>query len=349
MEHANLTIHIPFDPASHPHRRADPLSGRHVLVSPHRALRPWLGQTDTPDANTAPHFDPACYLCPGNDRIGGVTNPDYTETYVFSNDFPALLPDAPAPPETTDPLFAIQAARGTSRVICFSPDHGATLPRLTPAAMRGVVDAWCAQTAELGRDHIWVQIFENKGAMMGCSNPHPHGQVWAVDYLPDEIAREDVRQRAYFAQHKRAMLLDVAERELDAATRVVVNNADWVAVVPFWASWPFETLLLPRFSIARMPDLTPGQRNTLGNIIQSLTRTYDNLFNTSFPYSMGWHAAPFDDRSTDGWQLHAHFYPPLLRSASVRKFMVGYEMLAEAQRDMTPEQAAARLRAVKDI
>ena len=334
-----------FDPTNHPHRRTDPLTGRHVLVSPHRALRPWLGQVDEPDEIEPISYDQDCYLCPRNERVGGIVNPDYSGAYVFENDFPALLTETPAPQLNSDPLFEMASARGTSRVICFSPNHNATLPRLSPAAMRSVIDTWCAQTQELGRDHIWVQIFENKGAMMGCSNPHPHGQVWAVNYLPDEVTREDERQRAYFAIHGRAMLLDVAEREMALGERVVVSNDHWLAVVPFWASWPFETLLLPRFAVAQMPALNSVQRDTLGDIVQSLTRAYDDLFNISFPYSMGWHGAPFDGRASEGWQLHAHFYPPLLRSASIRKFMVGYEMMTEAQRDLTPEQAAAQLRA----
>jgi UDPglucose--hexose-1-phosphate uridylyltransferase len=343
-----LTTAFPFDPTEHPHRRTDPLTGRHVLVSPHRARRPWQGQTDAPDAAELPIYDPDCYLCPRNARIGGVSNPDYAAAYVFDNDFPALLADTPDPDQSGDPLFEMAPARGTSRVICFSPDHSATLPRLPAGAMRAVVDAWAAQTEELGRDHLWVQVFENKGAMMGCSNPHPHGQVWAINYLPDEVEREDIRQRAYFATHGRAMLLDVAEREMALDERVVTANDMWLAIVPFWASWPFETLLLPRFAVARMPDLDDRQRTALAEIVQSLTQIYDNLFNTSFPYSMGWHGAPFDDRETAAWQLHAHFYPPLLRSASIRKFMVGYEMMTEAQRDLTPEQAAERLRAAKE-
>jgi UDPglucose--hexose-1-phosphate uridylyltransferase len=343
-----LTTAFPFDPASHPHRRTDPLTGRHVLVSPHRALRPWLGHTDAPDDAVQPSYDPECYLCPRNDRVGGIANPDYAGAYVFENDFPALLNDTP-PPIVSDPLFEMSSATGTSRVICFSPDHSATLPRLSLAAMRSVVDTWCAQSEELGRDHSWVQVFENKGAMMGCSNPHPHGQVWAINYLPDEVEREDERQRAYYAKHGRAMLLDVAEREIAIGERVVAHNDHWLAIVPFWASWPFETIVLPRFVVAQMPELKQEARTALAEIVQSLTRTYDNLFNTSFPYSMGWHGAPFDGRSTDGWQLHAHFYPPLLRSASIRKFMVGYEMMTEAQRDLTPEQAAERLRAAKGL
>ena len=327
-----------------PHRRADPLTGRHVLVSPHRSNRPWQGAVEAPDEAARLAHDPDCYLCAANTRAGGVVNPDYRGVYVFGNDFAALLPDGPAP-ERGDALFASQAAHGVSRVICFSPDHSATLPELSTDAMRAVVEAWCDQSADLGRTYPWVQIFENKGAMMGCSNPHPHGQVWATSYLPDEARIEDERQRAYFAEHGRAMLTDVAEREAADGTRTVVANDHWIAVVPFWARWPFETLLLPRFAVARMPELDAPARAALAAIVQALTVRYDNLFATSFPYSMGWHGAPFDAHPTDGWQLHAHFYPPLLRSASVRKFMVGFEMLAEAQRDLTPESAAERLRA----
>ena len=330
-----------------PHRRLNPLTGRHVLVSPHRSKRPWLGHEDAPDDTAQPTYDPECYLCPGNARVGGVVNPDYTNVFVFDNDFPALLQETSDPAQPADLLFTAQPVTGRSRVICFSPDHSATLPRLSPGAMLAVVDTWCAETAMLGQEYPWVQVFENKGVMMGCSNPHPHGQVWATSFLPDEAASEDEHQHAYFAEHGRPMLLDVATREVAAAERIVVANEHWVALVPFWASWPFETLLLPRFAVARMPDLDMTARAALADIVQTLTRKYDGLFATSFPYSMGWHNAPFGGGDADGWQLHAHFYPPLLRSASVRKFMVGFEMLAEAQRDLTPEQAAEQLRAVK--
>lgn len=278
-------------------------------------------------------------------RASGVVNPVYDGVFAFDNDFSALLPIS-APESNDDSLFSSMPARGRSRVLCFSPDHSTTLPDLSLEDMTAVVDAWCAETEMLGLDHQWVQVFENKGAAMGCSNPHPHGQIWATSYLPDEAVAEDTRQSAYFRQHGRAMLADVAAAEWDADERVVVANDDWMAIVPFWAAWPFETLLLPRFSVARMPDLDARQRLTLANVVQALTRTYDALFDISFPYSMGWHGAPFDARATDGWQLHAHFYPPLLRSASIRKFMVGFEMLAEAQRDLTPEQAAERLRKI---
>lgn len=335
-----------FDATEHPHRRYNPLRDEWVLVSPHRAKRPWQGQQDAPEESGAVAHDPDCYLCPGNVRVTGETNPPYDGPFVFANDFAALLPDAPGPeePDKGD-LFRTARARGTSRVICFSPDHSRTLPLLSVPQIKAVIDVWADEAARLGEDYAHVQIFENKGAMMGCSNPHPHGQIWATAYLPTEIAREDETQKAWRRAHGLPMLLDLAARE-SGGPRVVVEQEDWLAVVPFWAEWPFETLLLPRFPVARITDLSSNQRLSLAHALQELTTRYDNLFACSFPYSMGWHGAPFGREETRHWQLHAHFYPPLLRSSSVRKFMVGYEMLAEAQRDLTPEQAAARLRAV---
>lgn len=326
-----------------PHRRYNPLTGGWVQVSPQRMGRPWQGEVSPPDP-PPPTYDPACYLCPGNARVGGEVNPDYAGVHVFDNDFPALAEDSGAS-ASDDPIFRAEASPGVCRVICFSPDHSRSLPLLNPTELRGVVDCWAAQTAELGARFACVQVFENKGAMMGCSNPHPHGQVWATAHIPQEVATEDERQRAYYAAHDRALLLDVAMREAQGP-RVVESNADWLVIVPFWAAWPFETLLLPRFAVQRMPDLTAGQRDSLAAILKALTTRYDNLFQTSFPYSMGWHQAPYGMPDIDHWQLHAHFYPPLLRSAEVRKFMVGYEMLAEPQRDLTPERAAEMLRAV---
>lgn len=324
------------------HRRFNPLTGRWVLVSPQRSLRPWLGQVDEPDASEGLSHDPSCYLCPGNARANGTVNPDYDGVWLFDNDFPALVAES-GEGVSGDPLFRSEAVSGTCRVLCFSPDHSKTLPELPPAQLRAVVDCWAKQGAELGTRYRWVQLFENKGAMMGCSNPHPHGQIWASSHIPDEPAQEDAMQRAYLDEQGRPMLLDLAEREA-GGPRVVAQNEAWLAIVPWWATWPFETLLMPRFAVQRIEQLDDSARDLLAAILSELTARYDNLFRCSFPYSMGWHGAPYGSDDIQHWQLHAHFYPPLLRSASVRKFMVGYEMLAEAQRDLTPEQAAERLR-----
>lgn len=328
-----------------PHRRWNPLTRRWVQVSPHRLDRPWQGEETPPDP-VGPSHDPACYLCPGNARKGGTHNPAYEGVHVFDNDFPALREEVEEA-ESSDPLFLAASSRGLCRVVCFSPDHAKTLPELPTSRIRAVIDVWADQTTELGQRFQNVQVFENKGAMMGCSNPHPHGQVWATGHVPDEVYSADCAQDDYFRDQGRVMLLDLATREIASGERVVEINDHWLAIVPFWAAWPFETLLLPRARAARLPDLDDERRDALAAILKALTTRYDNLFRTSFPYSMGWHQAPFwGGAETEYWQLHAHFYPPLLRSASVRKFMVGYEMLAEPQRDLTPERAAEMLRAV---
>ena len=328
-----------------PHRRFNPLKGDWVLVSPHRGHRPWQGRTENNEAVSRPTYDAACYLCPGNTRSSGAQNPDYSGTFVFTNDFPALLTDTPQE-DVGAGFFSAKNVRGTTRVICFSERHDLTLAELDLASLRGVIDTWSAQTAELGQDWEWVAVFENKGEMMGCSQPHPHGQIWASDFIPNEIATEDRMQRRWREEHGQVLLLEYAAEEASQQDRVVVENEDWVSVVPWWAVWPFETLLMPRRHVLRLPDLTDRERNGLADILKRITTLYDNLFETEFPYSMGWHGAPFSSGNHDHWQLHAHFNPPLLRSATVRKFMVGYEMLAEAQRDLTPESAAERLRSL---
>jgi len=329
-----------------PHRRYDPLSDEWVLVSAGRTRRPWLGREERPAVERLPAYDPDCYLCPGNRRVGGQENPAYRSTYVFTNDFAALNPDA-VMERAGSGLLVAEGERGTCRVICFSPRHDAGLARMGETAVRAVVDLWAAQTSELGADHRWVQVFENRGESMGASNPHPHGQVWAGSALPGRAAREDDTQRRYLAEHGHRLLLDYAATEVEGQ-RVVELDEDWLVVVPFWATWPFETLLVARAPVARLPDLDDRRRDALARMMVRLLGRYDNLFDQPFPYSMGWHQAPFGNGSTDHWQLHAHFYPPLLRS-TIRKFMVGYELLAEAQRDISAEEAAERLRAVDPV
>ncbi|MEO0356691.1 MAG: UDP-glucose--hexose-1-phosphate uridylyltransferase [Pseudomonadota bacterium] len=329
--------------ADYPHRRFNPLTGDWVLVSPHRGKRPWQGQSEDTAAPDKPTHDPTCYLCAGNTRVNGVVNPDYTGPFVFPNDFPALLDDVGPAIDTGSDLLRAVPVSGTARVICFSERHDLTLPELPVASITGVIDLWADQITELGAHYPWVAVFENKGAVMGCSNPHPHGQIWASDFIPNEIHREDQCQKEYKDRTGDTMLVDYAALESADGTRVVVENDDWVAVVPYWAIWPFETMVLPKRHILRLPDVTAPERRSLAKCLKQLCTRYDNLFETEFPYTMGWHGAPFTDGPHDHWQLHAHFYPPLLRSATVRKFMVGYEMLAEAQRDLTAETAAARL------
>jgi UDPglucose--hexose-1-phosphate uridylyltransferase len=348
-----------------PHRRFNLLTREWVLVSPHRARRPWLGQVERPPAEESPAFDPECYLCPANTRAGGVRNPNYTSTFVFDNDFAALLPDEVAAGQREDSeavpsssghpaawsdLFVAEPMPGLCRVICYSPRHDLTLPELAQAEVEAVVDTWVEQVHDLGgRDFIhYVQVFENKGAMMGASNPHPHSQVWASAHIPNEPAKELAAQRDHARAHGTCLLCSYLAAETKSGHRLVAANAHFTALVPFWAVWPFEILLIAHRHTPALTTLNASEITALAGILRGVTARYDNLFEISFPYSMGFHQAPTDDVLHPTWHLHAHFYPPLLRSATVRKFMVGYELLAMPQRDLTPETAAARLRALSE-
>lgn len=335
-----------------PHRRHNPLTGEWVLVSPHRSRRPWQGQVEASQAQLPPAYEPGCYLCPGNERAGGVRNPDYPSTFVFDNDFAALLPPAPGPrvAPLASPLFRAESEAGLCRVVCFSPRHDLTLPQLPQEAVAAVIHTWAEQSADLGRLPFvnYVQVFENKGAAMGCSNPHPHSQIWAGEHLPNEAAKEQAAQQAYGAAHGRCLLCDYLEAEEREGVRVVAANEHFVAVVPFWAVWPFEILLAGRRHLGSLGALRPEEVQALAALLQRVLTRYDNLFSVSFPYSMGFHQAPSDGAEHGEWHLHLHAYPPLLRSATVKKFMVGYEMLAMPQRDLTPEAAAERLRLAGD-
>jgi UDPglucose--hexose-1-phosphate uridylyltransferase len=310
-------------------------------VSSHRTSRPWLGRAEPIPDQSRPPYDPSCYLCPGNVRANGERNPNYESTFVFRNDFAALRPDS-AVVRVTEGLLRAETERGTCNVICFSPRHDLTLAGMSRAEVRLVVDLWASQSAELGKQFPWVQVFENRGSAMGASNPHPHGQVWAGDALPREAVREDASQKRYFEASGKKLLLDYVEQE-SGGLRDIGSDDEWLLVVPFWAAWPYETLLIPRRPVARLPELDEAQRNALAASLGRLLPGYDRIFNAPFPYSMGWHQAPFDGTERPHWQLHAHFYPPLLQ-ATMRKFMVGYELLSEPQRDITAEDVAARLR-----
>ena len=333
-----------------PHRRYNPLLEEWVLCSPHRLERPWQGQVETSDEKPLLSYDPDCYLCPGNRRASGAQNPPYASTFVFDNDFPALVSGGERV-ELEEGLLVARAERGVCRVVCFSPRHDQSLARMSSGQIREVVDTWAEELRSLGaRDDVgYVQLFENKGELMGCSNPHPHCQVWATEHVPTIPARKLAAQRRYHLAHGRDLLGDYLEGEVRDGRRVVLQNEAWVVVVPFWAVWPFETLLLPRRRVDELQSLSPAERDALSDILKRLNVRYDNLFRTSFPYSMGWHGRPADAEHHPYLRLHAVYFPPLLRSATVRKFLVGFEMTGEPQRDLTPEQAAARLREMPEV
>ena len=327
-----------------PHRRYNPLNDSWVLVSPHRTQRPWQGQREKQSPNV-PHYDAECYLCPGNARAGGNRNPDYGDVFVFDNDFPALLPDMHD--GNSSDLLRMQPVRGACRVICYSPRHDKPMSQMDVGVIRRVVDTWSDQHRELSAQFRWVQIFENRGQAMGCSNPHPHGQIWATDHVPVEGAREQQQQRRHYDDGKGVLLERYVQLEQEAQERIVIENDTWLVVVPYWALWPFETLVIAKRPAQRLSDLASDSRDQLAAVLRQLCRAYDRLFDTPFPYSMGWHSAP-GLADEPAWRLHAHFYPPLLRSADVRKFMVGFELLSEGQRDLTPESACRALLAVMD-
>ncbi len=331
-----------------PHRRRNALTGEWILVSPQRTERPWQGEAKPPAAHAAPAYDPTCYLCPGNSRAGGARNPDYRSTYVFDNDYAALTPDTPPAAIDDAGLLVAESERGICRVVCFTPRHDLSIAGMTVPAIRSVIDTWADQYVELGAqpEIRSVIVFENHGAAMGASNPHPHAQIWANASLPTEMLRESAAATAYHASTGTCLLCAYLARELALGERVVLANEHAVVVVPFWAIWPFETLLIPRVHASGLDMIAPQARDGLAAAMRTVTAAYDRVFDVPFPYSMGFHQRPTDGGQHEAWHAHAHYYPPLLRSASVRKSMVGYEMLGMPQRDITPEAAAARLRSL---
>ncbi|MCW3804949.1 UDP-glucose--hexose-1-phosphate uridylyltransferase [Plebeiibacterium marinum] len=339
-----------FNMEDHPHRRLNVLTGEWVLVSPHRAKRPWQGQVEKVSEEKRPEYDPKCYLCPGNERIGGHLNPKYTEPYVFVNDFSALLKDTPEG-EVNEGLFQAKSESGICKVICFSPRHDLTVPEMEVSEIKKVVDLWASEYKSIGENEFvnYVQIFENKGSVMGCSNPHPHGQIWSNSTIPNEPAKEQVRMKEYFEKNGRSILADYVSAELEKKDRILFENDHFVGLVPYWAVWPFEAMIVSKRHVTNLLELTEEEKMSFAAAYKELTVMYDNLFEVSFPYSAGIHQAPTDGEEHPEWHLHMHFYPPLLRSATVKKFMVGYEMLGNPQRDITAETSAQRLRDLSKV
>lgn len=340
-----------FDLKEHSHTRYNLLTGDWILVSPHRTKRPWQGKVETLPSDDRPVYDHNCYLCPGNKRADGSINPLYTDSFVFTNDFSSLLKDTPDGSVNIGGLLKAESAKGICRVISFSADHSLTLPLLPAEGIRKVIDLWCEEFETIASDPSikHIQIFENKGDVMGCSNPHPHGQIWAQNSVPLEVHKETIQQKKYFEENNKSLLSAYIELELQQQERIVLENEHFVALVPFWAVWPYETMIVSKRHVQNITQLTGDERNAFASIMKKLTAKYDNLFTISFPYSAGIHQAPVNDGDHPEWHLHMHFYPPLLRSATVKKFMVGYEMLANPQRDITAEWAAEKLRSLSEV
>lgn len=332
------------------HKRYNILTGEWILVSPHRTKRPWQGKTETIPDDQRPKYDPSCYLCPGNERSGGQKNPNYTDTFVFQNDFAALLENQ-GTQEHSSGLLKTKEESGLCRVICFSPDHSLTMPEMSVSELSKVVKVWQDQFNELSilPEISNVQIFENKGDIMGCSNPHPHGQIWAQSSVPNEIFKKTIKQQEYFTKNGSSLLGDYLRQELDLGERVIAENEHFVCLVPFWAVWPYETMIVPKRHFQAISDMSDIERDAFADMLSRITIKYDNLFSCSFPYSAGMQQRPTDtEEDHEGWHFHYSFYPPLLRSATVKKFMVGYEMFANPQRDITAEQAAVTLRGLSE-
>ena len=340
-----------FNFEEHPHRRYNILTGEWVLVSPHRTKRPWQGKLEEADLSEKPSYDPKCYLCPDNERAGGHKNPDYKQNFVFQNDFAALISDTPSGSYSKKGLLKAESESGICRVVCFSPNHSLTLPEMSVEDIANVVDLWQSQYNELAAhpEISNVQIFENKGESMGCSNPHPHGQIWAQKRIPDLPRKKTERMTAYFEENGTSILSDYLDLELEEKKRILFENDHFVALVPFWAVWPYETMIISKRHFQHIGQMTSEEKASYASIIKELTISYDNLFKCSFPYSAGIHQSPTDGKNYDGWHFHMLFFPPLLRSATVKKFMVGYEMLANAQRDITAEFSADKLRSQPKI